>query len=393
MAGNIKGHNNLHIFKTVALVVTVMVMFACCNDRLEFDGSRVKIYPVIDRKIETSVQTRAAVDTTLYSEYADNAQEGVTRQPLYAQAISFEAGSDLNTRANKDAQGVFSPIQNGGWRTGVDVESGYDYKLYVYSTVMPSPRDVEFSYVNGVASLTFDTLYLLTTNDPLVCVSASGALMPDNPDLTQYHAPTLNSGEFYIGTVTTVTDDGVDKKLKAFIALDHLYAKATLSIRIDGTYSQSRYVLIKDVEVFTPKGVLPGRHTYGFSNNLISPANQTASGDTAWINLFNGPTSTLQLAQNATCDTLTTDYQQLGYFYFLPMDPLQSMSLKVKYDICDKQGNVTRANMTAINNKVFNGINQKVAERGKNYKINITVSPTYLYQLSDGDLIFDSTFE
>ena len=58
--------------------------------------------------------------------------------------------------------------------------------------------------------------------------------------------------------------------------------------------------------------------------------------------------------------------------------------LRVEYDVYDKDKNIIRQETSAVN---FYTSKEGVAiERGHSYDIHITVMPTYLYQLSDGDL-------
>lgn len=399
MTGKIKGLGKLHILRAVAIIVTVIFLFSCQKEQIDSNpANRVKIVPVINRQIETTVRTRATnpnVDKTLYTEYVDSIQG--PRQVLAAKAIAFYhedgQGYQAGDRAHDfDGSGVFAPTLNGGWRSGVEVESGFDYDLFVYSNNMPS-RDVQFIYGNGGASLEFDGLYLITTRDPLVSIAAAGDMLPHEP--TPEQLPTLKQGLFSIGQVGAPEQD--TESHKAFLAMDHLYAKATLSFRVDTTYDKLRTIKIKAMEVSVPKGENTGTHTFTFSSNRITPAtNATLGGDSITIDLLSGPTALAEPDSGQTYVTLTTDFKEFGYFCFLPMNPVQNMNmrLKVTYDVW-VQDSIVRESQTTTNAKLFNGINNngKLAERGHDYKINVTVSPSYLYRLSDDDLKYDLVVE
>lgn len=383
-----KGLSNLNTFKAVAMTAIALLLFSCQNEQIT-DDRRITLYPIIDNKIETAVMTRAdAVDKTKYAEYTGDA-----RQALAVKAIAYEPNS--STRAlEKDADGVFAPMTPTGWRSGVKVEQNYDYNLYVYSSAMPTATPPTFSLTNG-ATLTFDGLNPITTLDPLVCIAASGAVLEDNPDPNDY--PELTEGSFSIGTITTVeVEGGGEKKTKAFLAMDHLYSKATLSFRVDDQYSQLRSVRIKDVEIKIEKSTLSGSHTYGFpSKKLTLDANKTYTGSTSSINLFDGPTATAEPEGDNDYIELTTTFKDFGYFYFLPINPIPSMYLQVTYDVCDLNNNVVRADQTASNYSIFSSIdyNGGRAAAGTNYLVKILVSPSYLYQLSDDDLELGLTVE
>lgn len=383
-----KGLSNHNVFKAVAMTAIALSLFSCQNEQMTQD-TRITLYPIIDSKIETAVMTRAdAVDKTKYTEYTGDA-----RQTLSVQAVAYEPNS--TTRAQeKDAAGVFAPMSPEGWRSGVKVEQNYDYNLYAYSNSMPCVTPPTFSLTNG-ASLNFDGLDLITTLDPLVCIAASGAVLEEDPDPNDF--PELTEGSFSIGTITTVeVEGGGEKKTKAFLAMDHLYSKATLSFRVDNQYSQLRKVRIKDVEIKIANSTLSGSHSYGFpSKKLTLDANKTYTGNPSSIDLYDGPTATAQPEGDNDYIELTTSFQEFGYFYFLPINPIPSMYLQVTYDVCDLNDNVVRADQTASNYSIFSSIdyNGGRAAAGTNYLVKILVSPSYLYQLSDDDLELGLTIE
>ena len=73
-----------------------------------------------------------------------------------------------------------------------------------------------------------------------------------------------------------------------------------------------------------------------------------------------------------------------GFFSPVKVDDTpMTFKLITEYDVYDKKGNKTRSAATAIN-CYTTGITDII--RGTSYDVHITVEPTYLYQLSDGDL-------
>jgi hypothetical protein len=58
-----------------------------------------------------------------------------------------------------------------------------------------------------------------------------------------------------------------------------------------------------------------------------------------------------------------------------------NLTLTTSYDVYDRYGNLVRANCTATNKLPI-----LEATRGQRLQLNLTVSPTYLYVLSDPDL-------
>lgn len=388
MALRTKTYRHHDVILTAAFAVAAFTLFSCQQeDVLDNNSGKVTIYPVLSRSVETSIQTRALSG---YSEFTDN------KQALTANAIAYKINpqTQAETRdADNDKQGVFSPLTE-GWRSTVEVMPSFRYNLYTYSRTMPSPTAPTFSYVSASnVTLTFNGLNVITETDPLVGIAAAGASIPEN-NVAPANYPDLNKGVFNLGTIPAA--ESGNSTYKAFLALDHLYSKATLSFHIDETYSTLREVRIKDVQIKMDKGTLTGTHTYTFSDQQLNLANDKAMGGSALsINLFDGPNATAEPNENENFITLTTELRKFGYYYFLPLSPTPAMYLEVTYDIYDLKGNPVRENQTAQNKDLFAAIshNGGSAAAGTNYKVDILVSPTYLYQLSDDDLELELTVE
>lgn len=384
MALRIKGHTNHDMIKTVAIAVTALILFSCQKELVEDNSNKSTLYPVINRALETTVRTRAYTDNLegTFIPYADN------RQTLTVHAIAFD---EDGRNSEYDVQGIFAPQSGGLWRSTVEAELGYTFSLYSYSRTMPTSSTPQFTYTSeSDVKIAFNGLDVLSTNDPLVCVAASGKLLPENASSDRY--PDLENGKFSIGMISKVKVENVENSTRVFLAMDHLYSKATLNFRVDNTYSQFRDIRIKNIQVKTDKGTLSGSHSYNFYRQALTlDANKAYQGSADSIDLFDGPTAKGP-EEGKDYIELTTSSEELGYFYFVPVNPIPTMYLTVTYDILDKKGNVTRANQTARNDKVFSIITSSgyTITPGTSYKINILVSPTYLYQLSDDDVEFKS---
>ncbi|MBR5707359.1 MAG: hypothetical protein IKX55_07320 [Bacteroidaceae bacterium] len=369
-------HNNHDLFKTVALAVAALVLFSCQNEDALDNSGKVTIYPVISRSIETTIQTRALTGFT-YSEFTDG------KQALSANAVAFNSQTDARV-TDQDKQGLFAPLTE-GWRSTIEVEPSYKYNLYAYSRNMPSTSTTFNFGSESNVSLTFNGLSIMTEIDPLVGVAAAAASLPDGNEPPANY-PELTKGSFSLGTIPA-TESG--STFKAFLALDHLYSKATISFCIDQTYNSLRQVRIKDVQIKLDKGTLTGNHTYTFYDQQLRLASDRTFGGSAMsIDLYDGDNATATPNEGDEFIALTTSLREFGYYYFLPLDPTPAMYLEVTYDIYDLNNNPVRQNQKATNSNLFAAIsyNGGKAAAGNNYKLNILVSPTYLYQLSDDDL-------
>lgn len=374
---------NHDVIRTVALAVTALVLFSCQNDDI-LDNShndKVTVYPIISSAVETTPQTRALQGN--YTEFT------VNQQVLSTNAVAFD--SDDERVEEEDISGIFAPVST-GWRSTVEVKPSYKYNLYSYSRIMPTATAPVFNYGSeSSVSLTFTGLDIITENDPLVGIAAAAAAVPDNQSGQYPVLNNLNRGKFSIGMVPSSELEG--STFKAFLALDHLYSKATISFCVAAKYNGLREIHIKDVQIKVDHNTLSGSHVYRFYTQQFELEKDNnnkyvINGNPASIDLFDGPTATAQPEEGDDFIALTTQYQEFGYYYFLPLSPTPSMYLEVTYDILDLQNNTVRRNQTARNGNLFQSIsdNGGKATAGRNYNVNITVDPTYVFQLSDGDL-------
>ncbi len=378
----IKGllHNiNLNrLCASVLLAATALT--SCQRDDME-DRNLVTLYPVVERNIETTVLTRAL---TGYSAYNSG-----SRQTIRAYAVNHDY-----TPGNEIATGLFSPSADGGWRSTLEVEADKSYYVYSY-TSLPGATDYSLNFTGpNDVNLSFNGLSLISGTDPLVSTAAAGKYVKD-PAQDDY--PELTEGSFSIGKVETPAND---KSTKVFLAMKHLFAKATLSFKVDSTYNELRTIKVKEVTVSTTAGgTLPGNHKINFKKNTdiaqlvkdettsVSNASQTS------VDILRGESSTVTFddPDAKDCVTLVPDSLiEFGWFTFLPAAYLggnPNLSITVTYDVYDKSDPAVllREDQTATNGNILRKLTSGGAA-GNNYRINLTVNPTYLIVLGDTDV-------
>lgn len=406
---NVKGHTGL-LIKHLAIIITVMVLTVSCqHDTFDMSDSLVTVYPVIDARVETHVQTKALAG---YTEYT-----GTQRQTIYAYALHAGTTIDDIRDADEDKKGYFSPssfvdeLNPGneveGWRSTLQVKRGNKYHILGH-TAIPGVPGTGVTYTTTAVSTdptypvhvtaSFSGIDLISNIDPLVCRASDGS---DNDNVT----PELSVGTFEKITVNG-TGEGDNEKLttKVFLAMDHLYAKFNLLFRLDNTYvyDDIRTIKLKEVliESASGSGTISGDHTLDLmSGDLRLQDNSEPSYKAISLNILNGPSSNAQTKDSGTdIVTLTDTYKNVGWFTFLPIpvdayaihNLTPAFDITVKYDVFDKDGVCTRQDCFATNS-----ITDKLigAEKSKSYDIQITVMPTYLYQLSDNDAKFEWKIE
>lgn len=357
---------------TVILAVAAMVLVSCRDE--ETDGMKGILYPVVVSNMETVIETRA-----LTGSYSALTTSGSS---IKAYAVAFD-DQDSRLTAQDDKEGVFTRTANNTWASSLEVDNGNKYNIYTFSpTISSFPASaVAFIYNNGTPRLTFTDLDVITLVDPLVGIAAAG-----KPQNTPPTASDLTRGSYSTGVVDIVTAN----KTKVAIGMDHLYAKATISFKVDEKYNTIRTIKVTSATVTIAQNKLSGTSTYTYAKN---------GGDDAsvsWSNTHNGSAYEFDLmdCDNTKTDNiessgeiiLGTDAKEFGWFCFNPsIKP--NLTLKVTYDVYDKNNTTvtkTRSGQVVVNNNLLRKLPQSPAA-GNDYKITVKVNPTYLYQLSDGD--------
>jgi len=372
--------NLIRLCASVLLAATALV--SCQRDDI-VDRNLVTLYPVVERNIETTVLTRAL---TGYSAYNSG-----SRQTIRAYAVNHDY-----TPGDEIATGLFSPSADGGWRSTLKVEADTSYYVYSY-TSLPGATDYRLNFTGpNDVNLTFSGLSLISGTDPLVSTAAAGKYLVKNPAQVDY--PELTEGSFSIGEVKTPAND---KSTKVFLAMKHLFAKATLSFKVDPTYNELRTIKVKQVTVSTTAGgTLPGTHKINFRKNtdiaqLVKDETTSVSNESQTsVDILRGESSTATFddPDAKDCVTLVPDsFIEFGWFTFLPATYLggnnPSLSITVTYDVYDKSNPAVplRQDQTATNGNILKNLTSGGAA-GNNYRINLTVNPTYLIVLSDTDV-------
>ncbi len=386
---SVKGHKRLLIrLYAATFIVIALTLASCHHDTIDDSRQLVTLYPVVDSHANNHIETRA-----LGSGY--QVYEGEARQRIYAHAVAYNGET---RKTEDDTKGYFSPVEN-GWRSSLMVSLGLNYYIYAYTSIPGVLWDnVNFTF-NSTSDVkaTFDGISILSETDPLVCRASAGTT--DDAPGAPLTASNLTEGEFQRMTIQgSVNDQNVTTySTKVYLAMDHLYAKANIKFKMDDIYVYQEYrtIKLKEVSISTNKGMVSGTHTLDLISGNLTLSNKQQSDREVTVNLMNGPSSTAVKDAGTDVVTLTeTDYKSIGWFTFLPIpqdeysshNKTPEFTLNVLYDVYDSKGQLTRENQKASNSDILNGIIG--ARKGDSYDVNITVTPTYLYQLSDNDVEF-----
>lgn len=402
-----KGHNTIITVLAQAwiwVILFVLTQVSCTQDK-EYADTGVTLYPAISTDIENEISTRATMNVRETSKSYDDA---LIQNGTVIRVFAAPTSNDTEKRV----AGSFR-YNNNKWRSSVTAENNEEYCIFAITpSLLPGASSQEFNWgvTNNVfnqdnATLTFTNLDIITDSDPMANIAAAGRTAQlnnagqevDAQDnvIADSEVPTITRGEFNIGTVDA--DVSNNKVYKVWMAMDHLFAKATISFCVDEKYDEIREIRIKSARITVANGLLKGNHSYNFRTGLsLNPDQNTPFTEKALsIDLLYGPTATDNRTVSSDYVVLTTDYKEYGWFCFLPVSYLHDLEypqarLQVTYDVYDKAGHVVRLGQTVSNSfplDVFKRTDDALIspQPADHFKVKVKVKPTYVLQLIDDD--------
>ena len=247
----------------------------------------------------------------------------------------------------------------GKWNASFEVEAGKTYSVYGY---MPKAGGVNSSLTavtsNG-ATLSITGIKPVTTDDICIITGVKETDEGLKEGLLSWKWPIPSE----------------DENFKIHILMDHLYASVQFSMKIDEEYASLRTIKLKTMTLSTNIGSVDA--TISLTRNDIGSSPITDI--TYSLSGTNGAAEIFSSEEGTALDKLTPLAINAC---FTPLPTLsENLKLVSTYDVYDSKGNLIRQNCTATNQLPDLG-----AVRGQRVQVNMTVSPTYLYVLSDPDL-------
>ena len=244
---------------------------------------------------------------------------------------------------------------NGEWHSQAKVVSGNSYRIYGY---MPKKVPIAMTVTeqgNGTVDLEFSGVDAVMLDD--ICFVAGVKDMEGN----------LFQGQF--GYQAQPEENWIR------VLMDHLYAAIKFNISVDAEYNTLRTIKLKSLTLSTT-ALQDIKLTLTPNGDDIDPVSNivyTPKEGTATATFFEDETG-LELDENVSATVSDC-------FCYFVSERSNALDLLCTYDVYDKKGNKIRENCTATNK-----LPNLAANRGQFVTINLTVAPTYLYQLSEPDL-------
>lgn len=244
-------------------------------------------------------------------------------------------------------------FSSGSWHSQAKVVGDETYDIYGY---MPKLESI----TSSISELTGGDIQLQLSGVPAV-IADTVCFITGVKDRT---------GDLLLGNFKYV---GKSDNNYVRLLMDHLFASVRLKFTVDAEYSALRTIKLKEL-------TLQGAKASATATIVLKPNTTGADPVQSVTYTTTGTSSSDIFFESATGETLTSTAVSSYYCSFAP--PVgDALTLVSRYDVYDRKGNKVREDCTATN-KLPN-LN---AVRGQCVTLNMTVTPTYLYQLSDPDL-------
>ena len=335
----------------ILLTATMMLLSACSSDDPEAQTVTTGEEPV-GKVVQLVSYASPFTDKELSHRAAPAGFSAYTPDKTTSMGIYTLLSEDW---ANPKEEKII--YNNNKWHAFFEVTADKTYTVYGYmpktgemsSTLVKSTADAATLTITGIKPVTYDDICIIT-----------GAKDTDEG---------LKEGQFSWYWPISAGDENY----KIHLLMDHLYAAALFSLKIDTDYALLRTIKLKTMTLSTDNGSVNATISLTHNETGTSPISNvtyTASGSSDVVVLFNSDEGTaldksVPLPVNVCfAPTLSAD-----------------LTLVSTYDVYDSKGNLIRQNCTATNK-----LPNLDANRGQRVQVNLTVNPTYLYVLSDPDL-------
>ncbi len=359
----------------ISVVLLLVILSGCSSDETPDDKKEYGTLTLLLGAPDFEETTRGVTLPSGYVSYLD----------LYPQASqNYSTIGVFATTSEGKNSGILTYTGENKWTSHVAVKDGVTYNIYGFmpkedaenATIVMNHGNNANDFSNG-ATLTINSLNAVTPADVCVIVGVEKT----NSTGTE---GTLSLGSF--------SYEGSSKEAGnyAYVLLDHIYAGLHFKMNVDATYHTLRTIKLKQLKLIAnissktvnatiklwTKAYAAGQTGYvEASYNPIEsasfiPNNEGSSGEAILY----------QTEEGAEDLELTTSYQTfLGCF---APSTCTNFTLVSKYDVYDRKGNLIRKDQVSSNKITLS--NDMV--RGKINTYNVTVTPTYLYVLSEPDL-------
>lgn len=328
--------------KVLIYILTMMLLLtACSSDEGEEVGGQGTLSMVSF--------TRAGEPTTVTDDYspaflflvADDASKSTSGQFRYSEPNSLSGSNSL-------------------WRSSVMVTNGTTYAIYGYAPAGVGTVTLSDGASTAGATMNFTNLPTVSSQD--ICFVVGVQQVDNTTD-----AKDIKLGKF---DFTGRADNNYVNLL-----MDHVYASICFKVQIDETYAALRGIKLRGMTLQTTKATASAAITLAGNDTEADPIRGVTYSSLA------GESREAQFFDNDAGVDLTPFEALQATCCFVPLaDVRNNLTLVTAYDVYDRYGN--KISERTATNKLPN----ITVAHGERMTMTLTVSPTYLYVLSDPDL-------
>jgi len=330
------------------LAVGCWLLAACSSDSTGESGGK------------TGSTLRIATYTTAYEE-TDLQMRATEYVPSSDLRIGLFVIPDENPPAEAFTTANPFIFTNGYWDSNVTMEANKGYTIYGYMS-KSAPTSATIAKVGDVATMTVTGISAVTADDICFVTGVKDGAKNDPGDLYQ--------GRF---NYTGKADNNY-----VCLLMDHLFASVKFTFTVDDTYSELRIIKLKELKLTTTIASVNATITLTPNSVDSDPVTNVeytpVPGESAIASFYKNEEG-LQVKKKSEGKTAITD--------FCCFSPTlnNDLSLVTVYDVYDRHSNLIRKDCVAINK-----LPHVNTGRGQSVPLNLTINPTYLYQLSEPDL-------
>jgi len=272
-----------------------------------------------------------------------------------------------------------------GWKAMMPIENNGTYYFYGFLPKEDVPNvsiaPYQSDYSKG-AEITFTGLDAISPADICVFVGVKGHTNGTDDINTLDMVSRLGKFDIQINEDVNY----------AYLLANHIYCSLHFRMKVNEAYSRVRTIKVKQMKLLSNDGATTVK-TVNAKVTLAATTDGTAPLQSVVIetNEMGQPDTPAMLFDNEDepC-VLTTEFK--NFRGFMAPASNQTFMLQTIYDIYDRYGNLVRENCVAenkINSSTVRGFSNP--QTGDSFTIDLSVKPSYLYQLSEPDLD-DPTF-
>lgn len=360
------------------IILLAALLLVACSEESEQTGAPVDPQPKPDTT-PTPVTQEVSLNLVSATRGVENTYDAAKVSDIHSPIQFFLMSGTAESAITQKREGEFfydSEAATPGWLSTIGVKDAhnciYGYSPATIGLCAISTVDGSSSYRDG-AVMKLTSLSAASGNDLCVIVGVrhgtTKAATNDTPEMGQFY--------FNMASENYVS-----------LLLDHLFARIDFNIKVGTEYSKMRFIKIKKLEL---------RSTYELTGVTVKLTPTATDVSYTTVAAAADAPSTGKLYDFTVDDDnpegkeLTVDGTLFPGF-FAPGDGVaRGLSLVSTYDVYaidivnNKIGSRVREDCVAVND--LSGLTGLVTmTRGKRTTINLTVEPTYLYQLSDDEI-------